>query len=146
FWPQPLGSIKMVAVVGAQHPLAGRKEPITQDELSVHRQIVLRDTGVKREQNAGWLGAEQRLTTSHFATSCKAVRAGLGFAFLPEHWIDDDVAQGHLQVLTLAHSEPRVIGLSMVKTDGEMAGKATEYLAQGLMDIFKKGDHIKKSL
>jgi DNA-binding transcriptional LysR family regulator len=137
FWPLPLGAIRMLPVVSPRHPLAVVTGLVQQDQLREHRQIVLRDTGVKREQNAGWLGAEQRLTTSHFATSCAAVIAGLGFAFLPEHLIADAVEQGQLRVLSLAQSEPRVIGLSMVKTDGDLAGKAVEFLAGVLPEQFK---------
>ena len=137
FWPQSLGSIAMLPVVSAKHPLAARSAAISQEDLRLHRQIVLRDTGVKREQDAGWLGAEQRLTTSHFATSLAAVQAGLGFAFLPDHWVRDGIGQGHLRLLSLAEIEPRRLGLSLVATDGEMAGKATVLLAQALVERFK---------
>lgn len=139
FWPQPLGFISMVPVVAVKHPLALRTDSISHDDLRAYRQIVLRDTGIKREQDAGWLGAEQRLTTSHFATSLAAVEAGLGFAFLPEHWVADGLARGALCLLRLADAEPRRVGLSLVKTDGEMAGKATVLLAQVLLQCFKPG-------
>lgn len=138
FWPQSLGAISMVPVVSSQHPLAQQAEPIDQQVLRRYRQIVLRDTGIKREQNAGWLGSEQRLTTSHFATSCAAVSAGLGFAFLPEHWVKEGVEQGQLKIITLQDSKPRVIELSLVKADGELAGKASQFLSRALLEIFQK--------
>lgn len=137
FWPQPLGAISMLPVVSAKHPLAEHHEPLSFEDLRRYRQIVLRDTGIKREQDAGWLGAEQRLTTSHFASSLAAVQAGLGFAFLPEHWLHDALAQGQLRLLALSDTEPRRVGLSLVKTDGDMAGKATVLLAQVLLERFK---------
>ena len=139
FWPQPLGTIDMVPVVSVKHPLALGAAIINQDDLRRYRQIVLRDTGIKREQDAGWLGAEQRLTTSHFATSLAAVIAGLGFAFLPAHWVADALIQGQLCLLRLADAEPRRVGLSLVKTDGETAGRATVLLAQVLLERFKQG-------
>jgi DNA-binding transcriptional LysR family regulator len=61
----------------------------------------------------------------------------LGFAFLPEHWVLDALAQGQVQLLSLADAEPRRVGLSLVKTDGEMAGRATNLLAQVLLERFK---------
>lgn len=143
FWPQALGSISMVPVVNVKHPLAQLQAPITPDDLRRYRQIVLRDTGTKREQNAGWLGSEQRLTTSHFATSCEAVKAGLGFAFLPLHWVIEAVAEGHFIILNLAESEARSIGLSLVKADGDLAGKATDFLARTLAEIFTKKNRVK---
>lgn len=139
FWPIPLGVISMVPVVSVKHPLAQCVDAISHEDLRRYRQIVLRDTGVKREQDAGWLGAEQRLTTSHFATSLAAVMAGLGFAFLPAHWVAEALAQGQVCLLQLNDAEPRQVGLSLVKTDGEMAGKATVLLAEALLNRFKRG-------
>lgn len=53
-----LGEVSMIPVVGQQHPLVQLMQqsgPITEQELGRHRQIVLRDTGTKREQSSGWL-------------------------------------------------------------------------------------------
>jgi DNA-binding transcriptional LysR family regulator len=141
FWPQPLGFIRMVPVVSAQHPLALQNRSISQEDLRGYRQIVLRDTGIKREQDAGWLGAEQRLTTSHFASSLAAVIAGLGFAFLPEHWVVDGLSLGQLKLLSLVDTQPRQVSLSLVKTDGDMAGIASSLLARVLLERFKLTPH-----
>jgi len=55
----------MVAVAHVNHPLS-QLPIVTEPELKTHRQIVVRDTGVKRQQDAGWLGADQRWAETLF--------------------------------------------------------------------------------
>ena len=52
-----------------------------------YRQIVVRDSGVKQSVDSGWLGAQQRWTVSHLATSVQAVARCMGFAWLPRQRI-----------------------------------------------------------
>jgi DNA-binding transcriptional LysR family regulator len=135
FLGDPLPDERMLAVAHRSHPLA-RLASISEAELKNHRQIVVRDSGVKREQDAGWLGSEQRWTFSHFASSVDAVRRGLGFAFLPEHRIADALAKGELVQLPLEIGAERVIPLSLVITSPSHAGPATRALAKILRERF----------
>jgi DNA-binding transcriptional LysR family regulator len=80
-------------------------------------------------------GAEQRLTTSHFSTSLAAVKAGLGFAFMPEHWVATEISAGQLRHLPLAQNTVRVINLFLVVPDGNLAGKATDFLRGALVKL-----------
>lgn len=128
--------VKMVAVAHASHPLA-QMPSVTEADLKNYRQIVVRDSGLRREQNAGWLGSEQRWTVSHFATSVDTVEAGLGFAFLPEHRIEHGLASGRLVRLPLPLGGERNIPLSLVVTRAAHAGPATEALAKIIIDRFK---------
>ncbi len=129
-------TVKMSAVVHRNHPLA-RLSSVSEAELKSHRQIVVRDSGYKREQDAGWLGSEQRWTVSHFATSVDTVRAGLGFAFLPEHRIAQDLATGDLVHLPLEIGRERQVPLSLVVTSPDHAGPATRALATILAENFR---------
>ena len=61
----------------------------------------MRDTGSRREQDVGWLGAEQRWTVSHATTRIAAIRRGLGFAWVPEAEIGDGLETGALKMLAL---------------------------------------------
>ena len=56
----PLTTIAMLPVAAPSHPLVKDRKNVSELELKSHRQIVLRNTGTKREQDAGWLGAQQR--------------------------------------------------------------------------------------
>jgi DNA-binding transcriptional LysR family regulator len=135
FLGDPLPMVYMVAVAHRDHPLA-QMTSISEAELKNHRQIVVRDSGLKREQDAGWLGAEQRWTFSHFATSVDAVRRGLGFAFLPRHRIAADLAAGKLVPLPLEIGAERQINLSLVTTNPNHAGPATRALVKILIEHF----------
>jgi DNA-binding transcriptional LysR family regulator len=136
FLGTPVYQITMIAVAQRNHPLA-QMTSITEAELKNHRQIVVRDSGVKREQNAGWLGSEQRWTVSHFASSVETVEAGLGFAFLPEHRIRKSLESGLLVRLPLQIGGERHISLDLVMTQATQAGPGTQALAKMIIESFK---------
>lgn len=131
----PVRQARMIAVAHPDHPLFARpdEECITDWELKSWRQIVLRDSGQRREQDAGWLGSEQRWTVSHFASSIKILRAGLAFAFLPEDWVAEDLREGRLRKLPLVEGTERIIQLYLMLSSKEGAGPATRTLASMLV-------------
>lgn len=154
FSGSPLKQIHMIPVAHPDHPLfhrditalrktceeAGAKfdplgEPdgINEFELKAYRQIVVRDSGRKRVQDAGWLGSEQRWTVSHFASTLTILRAGLAFAFVPTDWVEDDLRDGRLQQLPLAMGAERIIQLYLMLVSKEAAGPATRLLATTLV-------------
>lgn len=147
----PVRQARMIAVAHPDHPLFRKVAPnsgqstgegsgqgmdqerITDWELKSWRQIVLRDSGQRREQDAGWLGSEQRWTVSHFASSIKILRAGLAFAFLPEDWVAEDLREGRLRKLPLVEGTERIIQLYLMLSSKEGAGPATRTLASMLV-------------
>lgn len=133
----PIQQIRMLPVAHPQHPLFALDHDITEEELRQHRQIVIRDTGTKRQVDAGWLGAEQRWTVSHPASSLEAVIAGLGFAFLPVERIQQALDAGQVKPLPLAQGAERMITLNLVLSDKDYAGPATRAVAAAVTDAFK---------
>jgi DNA-binding transcriptional LysR family regulator len=79
----------MIAVAHPSHPLfvSPSDTGINDFELRSRRQVVIRDSGQRRVEDAGWLGSEQRWTVSHFSTSIKVLKAGLAFAFMSYDWV-----------------------------------------------------------
>lgn len=144
FVSTPVIQIAMVAVAHNAHPLA-QLPSVTEAELKNHRQIVVSDSGLRREQNAGWLGSEQRWTVGHFATSVDTVEAGLGFAFLPEHRVLESLNSGLLKRLPLQMGGERRLPLNLVITQASHAGPATKALAQTLTAAFSSGAHSNRS-
>lgn len=139
FTGTPVWQVKMVPVAHPDHPLFALGREVTEDELRQHRQVVMRDTGIKRQVDVGWLGAEQRWTVSHPATSLDAVKAGLGFAFLPYERVEAALAAGELRQLPLGKDAQRLLTLYMVLTDKDRAGPATRAVADALMNAFAAG-------
>jgi len=136
----PLKPVSMIPVAHPSHPLftpSGLEAGINDYELRSWRQIVLRDSGTRREQDAGWLGSEQRWTVSHFSTTLKILRAGLGFAFIPYDWVSTDLKNGTLKQLPLSMGAERRLPIYMIMAAADSVGPATRALAQLLREHFK---------
>lgn len=128
-----LGKVCKVPVAAQHHPLAQISEPISETQLKQHRQIVIRDSGQKREQDAGWLGAEQRWTVTHFSTSIQAIIAGYGFGFIPAEMIKPELASGALKQLHLSFGGYTEIPLYIVPRAQEAMGQATAAVMAALL-------------
>lgn len=134
FQSRPLLQVKMIPVAAPGHPLVKNREDVSELELRSMRQVVLGDTGTFREQDSGWLQADQRWTVSHFSTSIKLLRSGLVFAFIPQNWIEDELAEGSLQRIPLAPSMDRLLQVHMMLADNQAAGPATKALYETIFE------------
>ncbi|AMO55038.1 LysR family transcriptional regulator [Endozoicomonas montiporae] len=129
FLGEKLLSIRFVPVARFDHPLLQLGRTITEKELKQQRQIVVRDSGMKRSSSAGWLGTEERWTVSNMTTVVRLLEQGLGFAWLPEHYVDTRLKEGSLQVLPLDLKGLRDVPLYLVFPDADNCGPATQALA-----------------
>src|SRR5699024_7822066 len=57
FFGDPLMRLHFVAVAAPHHPLHTANKELTYADLREHRQLVIRDSGLQRKHEAGWLGA-----------------------------------------------------------------------------------------
>ena len=129
FLGEKLLSTHFVPVARHDHPLLQLNRTITEKELKQHRQIVVRDSGVKRRSSAGWLGAEERWTVSNMTTVVRLLEQGLGFALLPDHYVESQLQSGVFQVLPMDAKGMRSVALYMVFPDDDNLGPATQALA-----------------
>jgi len=53
FTGRPLGQVTMIPVAASHHPLVAERERVSEVELKGFRQVVLRDTGTRREKEKG---------------------------------------------------------------------------------------------
>jgi DNA-binding transcriptional LysR family regulator len=136
--PDHLGELLLTvsfnAVAAPTHPLFQLDRLLTSDDLSRHLQIVVRDSGVKRPRDEGWLGAEQRCTVSSMEASLAMVKAGLGYAWLPEHVTSEAVGLGTLRALPLEMGGSRPVPLHLVLVRPEAAGPA----ARAAVEAFQR--------
>lgn len=130
FFGDPLMRLRFVAVAAPEHPLHRLDSPLIEGDLRHHRQLVIRDSGVQRTRDAGWLGAESRWTVSHKATSIRAACMGLGFAWYPHEMIRDELASGSLKPLPLREGAERYAELYLIFADRDTAGPGTRRLAE----------------
>jgi DNA-binding transcriptional LysR family regulator len=127
-------TIDFIAVAYPRHPLFVLDRALTADDLIRHVQVVARDSGVKHPRDEGWLGAERRCTVNSMEASLATVKAGLGYAWLPEHMISEPIRQGTLRTLPLAIGSSRAVPLHLVLVRPETAGPA----ARTAVEIFQR--------
>ncbi|QXI37017.1 LysR family transcriptional regulator [Pseudomonas xantholysinigenes] len=106
-------NITLVCVAGAEHPVGLAQGELSLDDMKQHRQVVIRDSGIRHAQNSGWLGTSQRWTVSSLATAISFVERGLGFAWLPEHSVGRGLRQGRLRRVNLQHQQTREVPMFM---------------------------------
>ncbi len=117
-------NIEFIAVASPEHPLLQLGRPLSIEDLVRHVQVVVRDSGVKNPRNEGWLGADRRCTVSSMEASLATVRAGLGYAWLPEHLVAESLRSGALRALQLSPGGTRTVPLHLVLVRPELAGPA----------------------
>ncbi|MDJ0958157.1 MAG: LysR family transcriptional regulator [Arenicellales bacterium] len=122
--------LEMRCVAHPDHPLHKMGRPLNERDLSQHRQVVVRESSERRDQSAGWLGSEQRLTVSTMGTRIQALCRGLGFAWSPVIKITRELEAGLLKPLPLEKGSTRFVVLYLVMADEQGAGPATRAMAR----------------
>jgi DNA-binding transcriptional LysR family regulator len=129
-----LMDVEMVAVAAPTHPLHGLARALTPDDLALHTQVVVRDSGRLHSRDEGWLGAQQRWTVASLEASHAVCRDGLAYAWLPAHLLAGDMTAGKLRPLPLAVGGMRKMPLYVVLVKGETAGPA----ARKALELFQR--------
>lgn len=129
-----LADITFVAVARPEHPLFAVGHELSFDDLTRYVQAVVRDSGVKHPRDEGWLGAERRCTVSSMEASLATVKAGLAYAWLPEHVVAESLRNGTLKPLPLVTGKERRVPLHLVLVQGEVAGPA----ARAAVECFQR--------
>lgn len=129
FLGEPIMTAEFMAVAHPDHPLHHLGRTLARADLTMYRQIVVRDSALGRKADSGWLGAEQRWTVSHVATSVDMLRRGMGFAWLPVSRVRPLIALGELAELPLDKGARRAQVLYLTYAEQDRAGPATCRLA-----------------
>jgi DNA-binding transcriptional LysR family regulator len=136
FVGEPLLRLRVLLVAHRDHALHRLGRELTLQDLRAHRQLVVRESGLRRERRT-WIEARQRWTVSHMATSLEAVRGGYGYAPFPEEMIRADLAAGALKPLPVTGHGERFLQLYLVHADREGAGPGVLRLAEILRETVK---------
>lgn len=129
FLGEPLMRARFILAAHPDHPLHRLGRRLAIQDLRPHRHLIVRESGSKRATRPS-MEAAQRWTVSHVATSVEAVRAGYGFAWLPEEKIRGELAAGTLKPLPLREGGERFVQLYLVFADRDAAGPGTLRLAE----------------
>jgi len=95
---EAIGSVRQIAVVHADHPLAqlGENTPLGLPDLASHQQIVLADPTPLSEGRAFGVLSPYTCRVNTQDAKLALIRAGLGWGRLPEWQIQDDLQTGRL--------------------------------------------------
>jgi DNA-binding transcriptional LysR family regulator len=129
-----LQDVEMLAVAAPGHPLHALGRVVGTEDLALHTQVVVRDSGRAHPRDEGWLGASHRWTVAGLEASHAAVRAGLAFAWLPAHLVAADITAGALKPLPLGIGAARRLPLYVVLVHGATAGPA----ARSALELFQR--------
>lgn len=129
-----LVDVSFVAVARPGHALFEVGHDLSFEDLTRHVQVVVRDSGVKHPRDEGWLGAERRCTVSSMEASLATVKAGLAYAWLPEHVVAASLRDGTLKALPLSSGRERRVPLYLVLVHSEVAGPA----ARAAVECFQR--------
>ncbi|NOH78116.1 LysR family transcriptional regulator [Vibrio sp. RE86] len=133
---QAFSMTSMLPVVSSDHPLA-HKPNICMADFATQTQVVVRDLGAsdadKREQNVGWLKANQRITVDNFDHAFRAIEQGVGFCRLPEHIITQR-NHGQLKVLKIEQNDKYQVPLHITLPKGAKTGPAAKCFYDQLLE------------
>ncbi|TVS12393.1 MAG: hypothetical protein EA417_17305 [Gammaproteobacteria bacterium] len=128
----PLMPANFVAMAAPAHPLLQLELEMILEDLRQHRHLLSRDSGSSRTRKLACQSAQTRWTMSHKATSFRAARMGLGFAWYPEEVIREELAAGQLVHLhlALAQGAQQAGALYLVFAGPDAAGPGAQRLAE----------------
>ncbi len=126
---EPLGDVEFLLVCHPSNPLTNY-EHLDDQTLAEHLQIVIKDTGQVEKNDSGWLKAERRWTVSNFHEAITILNQGLGFCWVPAHYVTPLIAQGTLHQLSLQGSSHRRAAINLIIPNRDQQGPASQLLEQ----------------
>ena len=127
-------TVDFIAVAPPRHPLFELDRMILANDLGKYAQVVVRDSGDRHPRDEGWLGSVRRCTVSSMEASLAMVKAGLGYAWLPEHLTAASIREGTLRKLPLEMGASRPVPLNLVLVRPDSAGPA----ARAAIELFQR--------
>ena len=136
FVGEALMNVRFVLAAAPSHPLHQLDRPIVPADLKPHRHLIIRDTGSRRARATSAIAA-QRWTVSNKATSIRAAKMGLGFAWFPEDSIREELTSGQLKALPMREGTERYATLYLIHAGGELVGKGARRLGEIIRERVK---------
>ncbi len=90
-----LFKVQMSLVCSAIHPL-GKLKKVTDEQLGKHSQIILASTVRSSNRSQGILNPHKVISVQDFMTKKSLLQAGLGWGFMPEPMVQEEIKQKSL--------------------------------------------------
>jgi DNA-binding transcriptional LysR family regulator len=137
FMGEKLMDINLVAVAHPDHALHKLDRKVTTSDLIKYTHVVIKDSGIKQNRDAGWLGSNLRWTVSNFESARAFLSAGLGFSWIPVHEAYELIQANKLKVIELDMEYKKQGTLFLVYANKNISGQATELLASQIKQCTK---------
>jgi len=134
FLGDKLIQVEFVAVAHPEHALHQLNHPLTTHDLNRETHVMVSDSGSK-SINAGWLSDSQRWAVNSLESAQKIISNGLGFGWLPEIEIEQQLRDNKLKKLPLNEGAYNTGILYLIYADLNRVGPATKQLADILKNV-----------
>jgi DNA-binding transcriptional LysR family regulator len=125
---RPLVRLTAIPVASPSHALHKLGRPLTGRDLRRHRRILIRDTSTQRKREVS--GVDLRWTFGAKATALRALTMGLGYAWVPQDMIVEELRAGLLKRLPLKEGGERSGQLFLSYSDPEYPGRDVARLGE----------------
>lgn len=133
---EELPAINIVLVVSQHHALAQLKHVEALD-LNQHIELVVRDSWLSSAADQALTGGEKAYYMSDFGQKKQALLMGLGFGWMPDYLILDELKHQQLVLLNIDQSNTQKIRPFLVYRDDQRAGRARALLCARLHEEFR---------
>lgn len=136
FLAEELIQVNFIAVAHPDHALHQLNKELTTQDLNRETHVIVSDSGSKGV-NSGWISDARRWTVTSPESAHKIISNGLGFGWLPEAEIEQQLANKQLKPLPLKEGKINKAILYLVYADLDRVGPATRQLADILKLVCK---------
>jgi DNA-binding transcriptional LysR family regulator len=134
FLGEELIQVQFVAVAHPNHALHQLDRKLTTHDLNRETHVMVSDSG-RKSVDAGWLSDSKRWAVTSLESASKIISNGLGFGWLPENEIEQQLNNNELKILPLKEGQIMSAILYLIYADLEQVGPATRQLAEILKQV-----------
>ncbi|MCH7423417.1 MULTISPECIES: LysR family transcriptional regulator [Shewanella] len=142
YHPQPLPAITSVLVTSASHPLALLKK-ISLPELQQHVELTIEDSSPnKTYRDELQFGGDKVFYLSGFIMKKNALLKGLGFGWLPDFLVQEELLSGELVEVDFVGGSRYTFIPQLVSTLERPLGRAGKLFTELILEEFAKAEQF----
>lgn len=143
--PQPLPQITSVLVVSADHPLA-KEQSLSLFELQRHLELTIEDSSPdKHYRDELQFGGDKVFYLSGFMMKKNALMMGLGFGWMPDFLIEEELSRGELVEVDFSGGSRYRFTPQLVSTMERPLGRAGRLFTRLIMEEFAQDQSLEQS-
>ncbi|MCD8551026.1 MAG: LysR family transcriptional regulator [Shewanella xiamenensis] len=142
YHPQPLPAITSVLVTSASHPLA-QLNKISLSELQQHVELTIEDSSPnKTYRDELQFGGDKVFYLSGFIMKKNALLKGLGFGWLPDFLVQEELLSGELVEIDFVGGSRYTFIPQLVSTLERPLGRAGKLFTELILEEFAKAEQF----